>query len=394
MKKIISFLSFLILSLFLLQCKSDSTSPTFDSGRTSHLTIKGRLNDVTLAKNSTSVSISKVLVYRDFGKADIAAVESDGTFSIKVDRKPCGLVFLNAGDSVIGVLSLASGIDALPLSLIDSSIALLDLKTITVTAGIGTPEHNPIEAGGEAEMTENERAAYRLQSALFNAILRNLDMDGNGTIDLLGGRKYWMRFGADFDGGKAPTSDPGSSSPMPRLNVFHFNFSDGEAPAADPPAVLTAPDGIQFLCHEASSNDFTQYHWVLQNTSWTSFISGKYKISYAGAREVTFSVISPLNLENYIVAAQLWYEKTGKKITRVHWKWKMLNGTTIDASRLLQKDVLLQFNNHGFRSQKNYQLTSADTVCNVDVDTDNLMQILVSCNDLFGNWLPTFYSIQ
>lgn len=385
-------LPMLLLSLFFLQCNSDSTAP--DNNRTSQITINGRLNPAGLAKNGAFAVPTQVLIYRDFGKADITAVRTDGVFSITVDRKPCGLVFLDAADSVIGVLSLAAGIDALPLTMIDSTVSVVDLKTISIQQGIGTPEHNPIDPGGEAEMTADERAVYRLQSALFSAIIRNLDMDGDGNIDVLAARKYWMRFGSDFDGGTAPTADPGSGAPMPRQNVFHFNFSDGETPAAEPKAILTAPDGMQFLCHEASTNDFTQYHWVLQNTSWSSFIEGRYSILYAGTRSVTFSVASPLKMDNYIVAAQLWYEKTGSIITRVHWKWRMLNGAPIDASRLLKKHVILQFNYNGFSSQKNYQLTSSDTQCDVNVDANNLMQILVSCNDLFGNWQPTFYSIQ
>lgn len=358
------------------------------------ITLKGRVASSSLARAGGAATAAKVLVVRDFGNADIALIGTDGSFSMNVERKPCGLVFLSAADSVIGVLSLAAGIDALPLTLVGEGVTLLNLKDITITAGTGTPQHNPIDAGGEAAMSAEERAAYRLQSAFFNAILRNLDMDRDGVIDLLSPRKYWMRFGSDFDGGTAMTAEPGPTAPLPKQNVFHFNFSDGETPVVPPVPMLWAPDGKVFPCHEANTNDLKQYHWVLQNTAWSSFLGGAYAIDYAGGRRVEFTIASPLQVENYIVAAHLWYEMEGNTITRVHWRWRMLNGAPIDASRLIAKQVILQFNYNGFSSQKNYQITSADTQCDVSVDTTNLMQILVSCNDLFGSWQPTFYAVR
>jgi actin-related protein len=102
---------------------------------------------------------------------------------------------------------------------------------------------------------------------------------------------------------------------------------------------------------------------------------------------------TPLNTENYIVATHLWYERTGPKITKVHWTWEMLNGVNIDATRLMQQDVMLQFA-YGVNTQKNYHVTPAQTACVVDVDTSGLTSMLLSCNDLFGNWMPTNYSLR
>jgi hypothetical protein len=68
----------------------------------------------------------------------------------------------------VGYLSLSSGIEALPLMMIDGAVAQIDMKDINIQDGIGTPQHDPIVAGGEAEMTADELAAYKLQSALFD----------------------------------------------------------------------------------------------------------------------------------------------------------------------------------------------------------------------------------
>jgi hypothetical protein len=347
--------------------------------------------------------VEKVLVYRDFGAADISPVDASGNFSVNVERQACGLVFLDGSNNVVGYLSLASGIEALPLMMVDSAVAQINLRDITIQDGIGTPQHDPMGAGGEAQMTAEELAAYRLQSALFSTIIRNLDMDADGVIDVLTDRPYWLMFGADFMGGVAATSASGAAGTTPLLNVFHFNFSDYNLAAGTPTAELLTPDGSRFSSPDVGVFTFmrdrqptvtaTMYHWPLQNTSWTSFNPGRYEITYDAGRHVAFDVASPLNADNYIVAAHLWYETAGTRITKVHWKWEMLNGTSIDATRLMQPEVILQFS-YNVTTQVNYHVTPRDTAYVVDVDTTSLQSILLGCNDLFGNVQMTNYSMR
>ena len=395
-----------------LRCNRDtSNNPVSSTDNSSQrLLLKGRIASVGLMKSGTSHSsllsnsaaVRKVLVYRDFGDADLSPVDSNGNFLVKVERKPCGLIFLDESNKVVGYLSLSSGIEALPLMMVDSAVAQIDMKEINIQGGIGTPQHNPIGAGGESEMTAEELAAYKLQSALFSVIIRNLDMNNDGVIDVLSDRPYWLMFGADFDAGIAATSDPGDSGTMPLLNVFHFNFSDYNKAIGIPDADLMTPDAMHFVRPDFGLFTFpgtgttaTMYHWVLQNTAWGSFVPGSYVITYDADKQIRFDINSPLNADNYIVAAHLWYETAGTKITKVHWKWKMLNGSAIDATKLLQKDVGIGFDYNMSdlipRPSKNYHVTPADVECAVDVDTASLHGIGLSCNDLFGNLQMTNY---
>jgi len=392
-----------------LHCGKESATAPDGSGPP--LSVKGRIASVVSGRSQLApasrafgaATVQKVLVYRDFGAADISPVDANGSFSVTVERKACGLVFLDGSDHVVGYLSLAGGIEALPLMMVDSAVAQIDLRDITIQDGVGTPQHDPLGAGGEAPMTAGEVAAYRLQSALFATIIRNLDMDGDGVIDVLTARPYWLMFGADFDGGTAATSSSGASGAMPALNVFHFNFSDYNITAGTPSAELVTPDGGRFAMHEAGRFTFmrngqpgitaSMYHWVLQNTSWSSFNPGRYQITYDAGRQVSFDVASPLNADNYIVAAHFWYEMTGTRITKVHWQWHMLNGAGIDATRLLQEDVALQFS-YGIARQITYHVTPGDTAYAVDVDTTGLQSMLLGCNDLFGNVQMTNYRIR
>jgi hypothetical protein len=374
------------------------------------LVIQGRIATASLMRSGLSKSsaagvVQKVLVYRDFGDAELAPVDTDGTFAVAVQRKACGFIFLDASNSIMGYLSLASGLEALPIMMVDSTIDRIDLKSVTIQDSIGTPSENPLGVGGPIEMTAEELGAYKLQAALFSTIIRNLDMNNDNVIDVLSDRPYWFMCTADFSGGIAATSNPDDSGALPTLNVFHFNFSDYHLNAGTAQADLMTPDGLHFAQPETGLFTFmkngkpsitaTMYHWVLQNTSWSSFISGRYSIAYDADKHIAFTVTSPLNAENYIVAANLWYEKDGGKITKVHWKWKMQNGSAIDATRLLQKDVNLQFNySSGVARQGNYHITSADVECRVNEDVDLLRNIGLFCNDLFGNQQITNYSVR
>jgi hypothetical protein len=199
-------------------------------------------------------------------------------------------------------------------------------------------------------------------------------MNNDSVIDVLSDRPYWLMCTADFKGGIAATSDPGDSGPMPLLGVFHFNFSDYHVATGTPQADLMTPDAIHFAHPDVGLFTFmrnrkplttaTMYHWPLQNTSWSSFIPGNYLITYDTDKQITFNINTPLNAENFIVAAHLWHETAGKKITKVHWKWRMLNGSAIDATRLMQKEVGLTFDYSMSdlvpRPQKCYHVTPAD----------------------------------
>jgi hypothetical protein len=394
-----------------LQCNKRNISDP--NNKTQGLSIKGRVAAVTLRKAdhshasrmSIGTAVQKVLVYRDFGEADVSPVDTNGNFSVNVERKACGLIFLDGSNTIVGYLSLSSGIEALPLMMINDAVAQIDMKDINIQDGVGTPQHNPIGAGGEAEMTPDELAAYKLQSALFSSIIRNLDMNNDGVIDVLSDRPYWLMRTVDFNGWTAPASDPGDSGTMPTLNVFHFNFSDYNVQSGTPQAELVTPDALHFASHDVGLYTFmkngqpgttaSMYHWVLQGTSWSSFVTGNYLINYDTDKQITFNMNSPLNAENYIVAAHLWYETAGTKITKVHWKWKMQNGAPIDATRLLQKDVNLQFGyGVGVARVGNYHITSADVSCVVDEDAASLQVIGLFCSDLFGNQQVTNYSIR
>jgi hypothetical protein len=379
-----------------LQCGINNAPNRGNGG----LSLMGRIASVALMKSTHSAAstaaVKKVLIYRGFAVADLIPIDTTGNFSVNVERRACGLVFLNGSDSVVGCLSLASGMKALPLMMVNDSISQIDMKDITIQAGVATPQHNPINTGGEIEMTANELAAYSMQSALFSTIIGNLDMNGDNVIDVLSDRPYWLQFGVWFDGGIAATSDPGNSGAKPSTQMFDFKFSDYHQATDVLHADLVTPDGVHHVNAGGitlSAIAGTVLMWGIQPNSLGSLVPGKYQISYDSDKQVVFEMASPLNSENCIVATHFWYEMAGARISMLHWKWEMLNGAAIDPTRLMYNKVYIQFSRMPGPMQE-YNPTSADTVCAVDVDTVSLAGVTIFCNDLFNNQQRTGYRLR
>lgn len=397
--------------LVVTACEPGPTQPGFSST----LQVRGRVTAVSSAMREASgraavisvADVRKVLVYRDFGFADLVNVGADGRFAVDVARDACGLVFLDAGDRAIGYLTLANGIAALPLMLVDSSLRVVDLDSIVIEDSVARPSDDPTLPGGVAAMTLTEVEAYRLQSALFATIVRNLDMNGDGVIDVLSPRPYLIWLRTVFRGGSPPTSDPGPSAPAPPIEDFSFFFSDFAMAAGTTAGTLQVPSGQRYPTHNIysvtdsrpgrTSTSMSMYHWVLQNTGWQAFDAGSYRIEYDDRSPVTFDLRDPLNGDQHIVATRMWYEVSADTIRRVHWRWQMRDGRSIDPTRLMRpRSTMLQFG-YGFATEGgtaiDYRLDALETSRDVKAPIAGLTSVLLSADDLFGNQLITWYRI-
>lgn len=397
-------------ALALTTCGEGPTAPRASAT----LRVRGRVTAVTSALREASgradlvstADVRKVLVYRDFGYADVVTIDADGRFAVDVAREACGLVFLDATDRAIGYLTLANGIAALPLMLVDSSVRVVDLDSIIIEDSVARPSDDPTSPGGVAAMTPSEVEAYRLQSALFATIVRNLDMDADGVIDVLTPRPYLIWLRTVFTGGNPPTADPGPSAPMPPLEDFSFFFSDFSLAAGPTSGTLQLPDGQVLPTHYAWTHshpspgrpsEMTMYHWVLQNTGWQAFRAGTYRIAYADRGPVSFELRDPLNGEHYIVATRMWYEATADTIRRIHWQWRMRDGRSIDPTRLIRPmGAMLQFA-YGVGTEGgttiDVRLRTDETSRDVKAPLSGLTSIHFGADDLFGNQLITWYRL-
>ncbi len=394
--------------LFVAACDFGPTEPGFSP----RLRVRGRVTEVSSTIRDASgrasvvsvADVRKVLVYRDFGVADIVTVDADGRFAVDVARDACGLVFLDADNRAIGYLTLANGIAALPLMMVDSSVRVVDLDSIEISDSVAVPSDDPTAPGGVAAMTPTEIEAYRLQSALFATIIRNLDMNDDGVIDVLSPRPYMIWLRTVFAGGNPPTTDPGPGAPLPPLEDFSFFFSDFALASSTSPGTLRLPGGQTYQSRLWEHADptpgrspYTIHHWVLQNTGWQTFGAGSYRIDYDGRPPVSFDLQFPLNGNQYIVATRVWFEVTADTIRRIHWQWRMRDGSNIDPTRLIRPlGAMLQFA-YGVGTEGgttiDVRLRTDETSRDVKAPLNGLTSIHFGADDLFGNQLITWYRL-
>jgi hypothetical protein len=128
-------------------------------------------------------AVAKVIAISTEGTATTAEV-TNGFFSVSVEKdKPVGLVFADAGDKFLGYVSLAGGIDSVPIGKVRSGLAAIDLSALSSTGQIVSPASNPL--GSDLPLTTDEQTAIRHSNSNFASVIRNPDVDGNGRIDAL-----------------------------------------------------------------------------------------------------------------------------------------------------------------------------------------------------------------
>ncbi len=351
--------------------------------------------------NPEAGSVTQVLAFQFVGVAQRSPVGADGRFEVRIDRnRPCGLVFLDAADRVAGYLSLGSGVDSLPITRLDASLGELDLSTIDFVNGEGTPANNPIAPGGELELVGDELVAYRAQQALFSTIIRNMDMNGDGVLDVLSERPYWLAFRFVFRGPLVASSDPAGTAALPTVDSVGLLFSDYQPTVAQPPATLVLANGITVSnpqlgmrwAGHVDGRELPTYQFGVPGLAQAD--AGTYAISYdAGPRRLSFVLDSPIALDDYITGTDVWVSRPDAQRTTFHWRWSRLDGTPVEGAALLV-NVVLQVDFDDGRPSSFANADPSATELTVPVDEASwahVRGISLAVRDVFGNDLQTAY---
>ena len=159
--------------------KDDDDTP--GDGNGSPVIVTGTL-DATAAEVASVLAIS---TDNDYKQSEVA----NGAFSLQLDNgRPWGLVFLNSAAKPIGLLSLGNGIETLPLHYLAETADTLNLSSISRSGAVFTPSSNPI--GNSIPLTPAQVTIVAGMDDYLSALLKNPDVNGNGTIDLLEGRLF------------------------------------------------------------------------------------------------------------------------------------------------------------------------------------------------------------
>lgn len=220
-------LSYAFILIIFLSCGGSGGSNPSSSSSTSEVTIQGTfrggihtekswimkalnmLSTKALALDPTQVA--KVLVIGP-DKSVISdrgwglryqwktAYVTNGSFSVKVNRDvPVGMIFVGYNNEYFGYLSLKNGITALPVNIFDKSKSIIDLGELSSSGIIVEPSQDPLET--DFKMSLDELRSFSQISSLFSSLIKNPDVDGNGVIDFLENKNYYMEVSYSFDAG-------------------------------------------------------------------------------------------------------------------------------------------------------------------------------------------------
>ena len=313
----------------------------------------------------TAADVAKVIGFNQRGSYFITTVDENDTFSIQVDQGyPTALIFIDAADHYLGYLTLSNGIDSLPLAKLADTVtmtefAAIDLETLSSSGVIVTPLHNPI--GSELPLTAEEQTAIAQGDDFFAAIIKNTDVDNNGTIDLLQGkfyRPFIMYFvdAGNFGGGLTPAVITPAN-----ITGFRFNASIYEEGVTSfPPTVtFTGPGGSGLSGQTNDAAPQTQTSQALYGAPYVTSPAippaGAYTVTY-NATPLVFNIPAQSAAISNIVMAVPTITLTGANaIESINWVYKLGNGdaAAIDPRTMIEY-IEIQINGSGTQYDPSY----------------------------------------
>lgn len=425
----------LLTSITYLGCGGKSSSGS-SADTTAKLTIKGTLTGGTHAQLKhlnrldrfladlftprlyalTAADVAKVIGFNQRGNYFVTTVDSNDNFAIQVDKGfPTALIFIDASDNYLGYLTLSNGIDSLPLAKLADTVtmtelATIDLQILSSSGVIVTPEHNPI--GSELPLSSEEQTAIAQGDDFFAAIIKNTDVDSNGTIDLLQGKFYrpfimYFVTGGDFVGLTPAVVTPAN------ITGFRFNASINEQGVTIFPGTVTftgpSGSGLTGQVNDAAPllNTYNALYGSPYIDSPTIPPAGAYTVTYNAVPLVFNIPAQSAAFSNIVLAVPTVTLNGSNAIEKIDWVYKLGNGaaTAIDPRTLIEA-IQIQINGSGTQYDPTYPqgpsrlyssanfapatlsgtlpLTSSSGAA-WSIPWDNVSNISMVYNDIFGN---------
>ena len=345
--------------------------------------------------------VSKVLVFRAQTHDYRTAAVANGSFSIKVEKgNPFGIIFAGSANEYLGYLTLKNGVESLPIGRVKSGVYTIDLGTLSSLGTVVEPSNNPLD--NEVPLTPDEQKILAQFGGLFSSIVKNPDVDGNGAIDFLEGKKYFLEIiynvrGGIFQGGLTPVIDP----QLERYQIHSFaNFSN--CPASG--VTISGPQGSAFENPTAMEyENIGSYcsHKVLSALgNPTPLEEGSYKITYPD-RQLTFPIPDQTSFASNIVliTPTVVLEDSGV-IQKIKWSYNLANGNPLNPESIITQIQVtladLQFTAQGLYSSP---LINSASTTEIDLSTRNILWDDVGCvntsyYDVYGNGYTLKWDIQ
>jgi len=313
---------------------------------------------ITGSLDASAAAVTGVLAIGSDYSYKQAAV-SGNNFSLKLDNgQPWGLVFLDASNQPLGLLSLGNGIEALPLHLLDNTIDSLDLKTISRDSDIFTPAANPI--GGTIPLSPEQMALLGAMDDYLASVLKNPDVNGNGTIDLLEGRSFRLSVIYFIKPGNFHVPELSPSFDNTTLIEGYRLFLTVEDNSYPETVYFSGPGGSplsntpseSYLAFDNDSRVYaTQYLYDLLGSGSYIPVAGVYTVKY-GNETLTFNLPDQSYVNSNIVFPYPTVTLTSEgMLSKVDWVYRSPAGVVNFDVQALVDNIMVQLEGTGPRCE-------------------------------------------
>jgi hypothetical protein len=355
---------FIIFCLFIVFCSLmvivSGCGQTTSTSTTGNYTVLGKISGVTTGSIKTAgtfLTVTHIVAISANGEKYLADLNSDGTFSIKVNKGlPYAVGFYNQSSGSITLLGYLQqkdvDWDTLPIIMpADETVDLgnVELKTDKVEA---IPSLNLTSLISEMNMVDQTTASYygKIDDALI--AFTNLDVNGNGNFDFQENKVYVFAVQVEASG-----ETTGQISKMlnskyneeykPNLTSYLVKMwsSEEPIPAAGTTGSMKFPQSVTF---GSTTTDSVSGAVSLPAGGWTFFPStspgitsptqppsGTYTVEVTGKGTYTFKnvqsseILKVGSIDGIIYPVFNIVADADGYITRLNYKWKKLSSGTI-----------------------------------------------------------------
>jgi hypothetical protein len=271
--------------------------------------------------------VSKVLIFSAGSYSYQPVNVINGSFSVKVARSnPIGMIFVGSNNEYLGYLYLKRNIASLPMGRVKSGVATIDLGALSSSGLVVEPANNPL--GNEIPMTDEELKALTHFNGLFASIVRNPDIDGNGVIDCLEGKKFFLQiayiiYPGTFGASLTPSVDNFG------LQQYQIHFFSNTSNCPDT-VTVTGPQGSPFSPSKTLNRvQIGSYctHQYISNNNPDPPPEGEYRVAYP-TEVLTFNIPdqSPILLNSILMLPTVTVNSEGK-VQKINWVYRLAHGS-------------------------------------------------------------------
>lgn len=387
-----------------------------DSIFTKKIVIKGRIASagkvgparVRAAYDAYSLSDAKKALIFYGNEYNLVEIKEDGSFSGKA---PVGsatvIAFLTSDNQFIGNL-FAGGLNVLPLVGLAADLTTIDLSTLTLDGTRVIPSNNPI--GSQIQLTDEEFVFLRDVGAYYESLAKNIDMDKDGTPDILGGNQILVNSQVRVEVGTFGTNDaPPVLSDRSRFQVNSFIRIEGDAKLYNNSfkAKLEGPEGNPYSLIEVEGGNadhrdcfiFQIKHIGMDhNNSYSGFFlpfeDGVYAFTLAENRKYTFTHKN-VDMGNYmVIVVPTVYADDKGYISKIGYEFQLPDGTVVNPRNLLSSYIRVQIDGNNQQLYEGRHLYGAYFLDNYDyynekiserIKLSDVSNINLAYIDLLGN---------